>query len=32
MTQLGGRIIRVHNVKETQELVKTYQLFQDILN
>lgn len=32
MTQLGGRIIRVHNVKETQKLVKTYQLFQDILN
>lgn len=32
MTQLGGRIIRVHNVKETQELIKTYQIFKDILS
>lgn len=32
MTQLGGRIIRVHNVKETQELIKTYQIFKDLLN
>ncbi|GAA3188869.1 dihydropteroate synthase [Lentilactobacillus kefiri] len=32
MAQIGGRIIRVHNVKETQELIQTYKIFQDILN
>lgn len=32
MTQLGGRVIRVHDVKETHELIETFKIFRDILN
>ncbi|MGF2383867.1 dihydropteroate synthase [Lentilactobacillus otakiensis] len=31
MTQLGGRILRVHDVKETHEMIETYKIFKDQL-